>query len=94
MLEARANVSGERWYCPHRLSNSLLQVRELYWHSPESGGLLYTSRRLKTMICPPSEAGTRRYWRKAVNAAEPSPPEPWQMPGRQAREIQDTTDSN
>jgi len=37
--------------CP--APNHLFQILDLYWRSPESGGLRYESRQLKKMICFP-----------------------------------------
>jgi len=62
---------------PTARSNRLSQALDLYWRSPESGGLWYKSRRLEKTICPPSggwpyRLGVRR-WRVArVPQAVPS----------------------
>ena len=49
------NVTLHSYAClPQALSagsNRLFEVLDLYWRSPESGGLWYKSRQLKETIC-------------------------------------------
>ena len=47
---------------PPAVSNRLFEVLDVYWRSPESGGLWYKSRRLKKTICSLSEGEEGHAW--------------------------------